>query len=143
MGLVRQGLGQFERAASLHQLALALKARHPVVRAIILNNVGNAQLGLRQLDVAFTSFEEALAIYRRLEDRAGEGTVLNNLGADWEIRSDLAKACHAYAQALAASAGADDRSGQAVTRRHIERLVERAAAGDSSVETCRIALWRE
>ncbi|HJS58608.1 MAG TPA: tetratricopeptide repeat protein [Vicinamibacteria bacterium] len=81
LGLVRQDLGQFAHAASLHRQALALEAPHPVVRAIILNNLGNAQLGLRQLEAAAVSFYESLRIYRDLEHRAGEGTALHNLGA--------------------------------------------------------------
>ncbi|HET7291768.1 MAG TPA: hypothetical protein VFM88_05035 [Vicinamibacteria bacterium] len=109
------------------------------MRAVILNNLGNAQLGLRQLEAAQASLEEALGIYRRLEHHAGEGAVLNNLGACWEARSERDKACLSYTQALVASAQADDRRGQAITEGHIRRLIEQSAAGDRSVEACRAA----
>lgn len=140
MGLVRHDLGQLDRAARLHREALSLKAQHPVVRAVILNNLGNAQLGLRQLDAAEASFGEALAIYRRLQHRAGEGTVLNNLGACAEARLDRARACASYAEALRASLDGDDRRGQAITKAHIVRLVGQGSAEDESLRACRTAL---
>jgi hypothetical protein len=113
-----------------------MKAPHPVVRAVILNNLGNAQLGLRHLDAAEANFKEALAIYRQLQHRAGEGTVLNNLGACAEARSDRARACASYAEALQASLGADDRRGQAITRAHIERIVGHGSADDEWIRAC-------
>ena len=111
-----------------------------MVRAVILNNLGNAQLGLRQLDAAEASFREALAIYRQLQHRSGEGTVLNNLGACAEARSDRAGACATYGEALQASLDADDRRGQAITRAHIERIVGHGSADDESIRPCRAAL---
>jgi hypothetical protein len=89
------------------------------------------------LDAAFASFEESLGIYRKLEHRAGEGTVLNNLGAYWEARSDVARACDSYTRAIIASREGDDRRGEAITRRHIERLVAQGA--DPATQKCQTA----
>jgi tetratricopeptide (TPR) repeat protein len=134
LGLVRHDQGRPADAARLHEQALTQKADHPVVRAVVLNNLGVARLGLKQLDAAWTSFDESLAIYRRLQDRAGEGAVLNNLGAYWEARSDTASACDSYGRALAVSREADDRRGEAITRRHLERLL--AAGPLESTRLC-------
>lgn len=134
LGLVRYQQGRLREAATLHGQALALKVSHPAVRAIVLDNLGMAQLGLKRLDVARAHFEEALAIHRSLQDRAGEGTVLNNLGAYWEARGAIDEACQAYVGALAASRDADDRRGESITRGHIERL--RAAGPATAVAAC-------
>jgi tetratricopeptide (TPR) repeat protein len=134
LGLVRYQQRRLQDAVKLHEQALALKADHPVVRAIVLNNLGVAQLGLKRLDAARAHFDEALAIHRSLRDRAGEGTALNNLGAYWEARGAVSDACAAYVRALAASREADDRRGEAITRGHIERL--QAAGPAAAVAAC-------
>jgi multidrug resistance efflux pump len=80
-----------------------------------------------------------LAIYRGLGDRAGEGLVLNNVGAAWE-GSDRSQACANYADALAASGEADDRRGAAITARRLQRMLDAGAAEDAALSRCRAAL---
>jgi tetratricopeptide (TPR) repeat protein len=143
LGLVRHGEGRYAEALVLHRRALAQRLANPSDRAAILDNVGSAQLALHQTDGARATFGGALAIYRELRDRAGEGTVLNNLGAAWEASSDHAQACAAYADALAASHDADDRRGEAITRRHLQRIVDEGAAQDVALERCRAGLNAE
>jgi tetratricopeptide (TPR) repeat protein len=139
LGLVRHGQGRYAEALSAHRRALEKRLDNPSDRAAILDNVGSAQLALRQTDEARATFAAALAIYRGLGDRAGQGTVLNNVGAAWE-GSDRAQACTAYAEALAASRESDDRRGAAITGRHLERLVEAGPTDDRALDRCRAAL---
>jgi len=140
LGLVHHGQGRYAEALALHRRALEKRLDNPSDRAAILDNIGSAQLALRQTDEARATFGEALTIYRGLRDRAGEGTVLNNLGAAWEAGSERAQACAAYADALAASREADDRRGAAITTGHLQRLVDAGATDDRALDRCRAAL---
>jgi tetratricopeptide (TPR) repeat protein len=141
LGLVYHGLGRYDRALELHREALAKPLdRHPWARAAVLNNLGSAQLALRRRAEARASFESALADYRSVGDRGGEGAVLNNLGALAEAREAPAEACASYAQALAASREAEDRRGQAITLAHLERLVAAGRLPDDGLASCRQAL---
>jgi tetratricopeptide (TPR) repeat protein len=141
LGLVYHGLGRYDRAVELHRQALAKPLdRHPWARAVVLNNLGSAQLALGRREEARASFVAALAAYRTLGDRGGEGAVLNNLGALAEARAAPAEACAAYEQALAASREADDRRGQAITLAHVERLAGQERPDDDALTRCRQAL---
>jgi tetratricopeptide (TPR) repeat protein len=140
LGLVHHGQGRYAEALELHRRALKNRVPNPSDRAAILDNIGSAQLALRQTDEARATFGEALGIYRGLRDRAGEGIVLNNLGAVAEALSDRAQACASYADALVASRDADDRRGAAITLRHLQRLVEGGKSGDRALDPCRAAL---
>lgn len=140
LGLVHHGQGHYAEALALHRRALEKRVDNPSDRAAIFDNIGSAQLALRQTDQARATFAEALAIYRGLGDRAGEGIVLNNLGAAFEATPDRTQACAAYADALAASREADDRRGAAVTTRHLQRLVDAGTTDDDALARCRTAL---
>jgi hypothetical protein len=89
---------------------------------------------------AATSLEESLGLYRQLRVRTGEGTVLNNLGALWEVKGDVARACAAYADAMAASREADDRTGTAITVGHLRRLAAAGRPDDPARARCAEAL---
>ena len=141
LGLIEQGLGHHERAIALQREALEKPLdRHPWARAVVLNNLGTAQLALGHVDDARASFGSALKDYQLLRDRGGEGTVLNNLGVLAESRALPEEACASYVQALDASREADDRSGQATTLAHMERLVARNRPDDTALARCRQAL---
>jgi tetratricopeptide (TPR) repeat protein len=139
LGLVRHGQGRYAEALALHRRALENPLPNPPDRAAILDNIGSAQLALGPPGQARATFMDALAIYRKVGDRAGEGTVLNNLGAAWEA-SDRTQACAHYADALVASRDAGDRRGAAITERHLQRLIDTGAADDRSLDRCRAAL---
>ncbi|HBB35740.1 MAG TPA: Fis family transcriptional regulator [Cyanobacteria bacterium UBA8803] len=70
---------------------------------------GNEQLNANQYEAAKQSFEQALAIYREIKDRAGEGQALKNLGNTYYSLENYAKAIE-YAQgALDVARGISDR----------------------------------
>ena len=141
LGLVEQGLGHYERALALQQEALAKPLdRHPWARAVVLNNLGSAQLALGHVDDAHASFASALRDYQFLRDRGGEGTALDNLGVLAESRALPGEACASYVQALEASRQADDRSGQVTTLGHMARLVARSRPDDAGLARCRQVL---
>jgi tetratricopeptide (TPR) repeat protein len=140
LGLVEAAAGLYERALKRHREALTLASREPEAVAVVLNNMGSAQLAWRRYPDALKSFEDALAGYRALRDRAGEGTVLNNIGALHEARAQLPQACEAYAAALAAARESGDRGGEAATRSLLERIVNRGAAAAEALRACRAAL---
>ena len=138
LGLVQQGLGNYRRAVELHKEALQKPLdRHPWARATVLNNLGSAQLALGSLESARVSLDAALADYRMLGDRGGEGSALHNLGALSESRSEWAEACAAYSDSLAAARDADDRRGQAITRARVEGLLARRPRDDGPLARCR------
>jgi CHAT domain-containing protein len=58
---------------------------------------GNEQLNANQSEAAKQSFEQALAIYREIKERAGEGQALKNLGNTYYSLENYAKAIE-YAQ---------------------------------------------
>jgi tetratricopeptide (TPR) repeat protein len=141
LGLVYHGLGRYERAIELHRQALEKPLEdHPWARAVVLNNLGSAQLALGRLEEARASFDAALADYLALRDRGGESAVLNNVGALAESRGETAEACAAYEQALAAAHEADDRRAEAVTIVRVERLVAQGGTDDAQLTSCRRAL---
>ena len=53
--------------------------------ALRLNDVGLRQLNTGQFREALQTFEQALAIVRAIGDRKSEGTVLNNIGAVYNL----------------------------------------------------------
>ena len=141
LGLVEQELGHYERAIALQREALGKPLDgHPWARAVVLNNLGSAQLALGRADDARASFASALTDYQFLRDRGGEGAVLNNLGVLAESGARLPEACAFYARALEASDDADDRSGRATTLAHVERLLARSRPDDATLARCRQAL---
>ena len=50
------------------------------VKADRLLQQGNQQYQISQFEAAFQSWQQALAIYREIKDRLGEGQSLGNLG---------------------------------------------------------------
>ena len=77
------------------------------------------QQGLQQARIrqqfreAIQSWEQALVIYRELEDRQGQANVLNNLGLAYQSLSDFRQAIAYYEQALPLFEAIGDRQGQA------------------------------
>lgn len=141
LGLVHSGLGEKAPALELQERASKTPRLPASARAAILNNLGGAQLALGRRDLARASFDAALVDYQFTRDRAGEGVVLNNLGALLESSDALADACTSYVRALQASRQGDDRRGEAATRARLQRLVARLP-DDPRLSGCRETLAR-
>ncbi|MEB3336089.1 MAG: CHAT domain-containing protein [Leptolyngbyaceae bacterium] len=80
------------------------------VEADRLLEVGGAQFQSGQLEAAFKSWQQALALYRQLKDPKGERRCLINLGAVLHSTGDYSKAIEYYQQSLAIPWEAKDRS---------------------------------
>ncbi|MBW4670502.1 MAG: CHAT domain-containing protein [Cyanomargarita calcarea GSE-NOS-MK-12-04C] len=61
---------------------------------------GIKQLNIKQVDAALQSLQQALAIYKEIKDRPGQGETLKNLGNVYTNKKDNAKAIEAYEQSL-------------------------------------------
>jgi tetratricopeptide (TPR) repeat protein len=94
LGNVASQLGEFGRAAVLHEKALALLRalgdRASV--ALVLNNLGGVANRLREYARAAALFEESLALRRALGDRWGVAASLGNLGSVAHHRGEYTRA---------------------------------------------------
>jgi CHAT domain-containing protein/tetratricopeptide (TPR) repeat protein len=79
----------------------------------LLFNQGNQQFRLSQFDAAFQSWQQALAIYREIKDRARESASLNNLGLAYLTLGKYDKAIEFQLQRAEVTKALGDRSGQA------------------------------
>ena len=73
---------------------------------------GNQQFETRQFPAAVNSWEQALQIYRALNNRQGEGQALNNLGAVYIDLGNYAKGIEYTQQSLAIAREIKDRYGE-------------------------------
>jgi CHAT domain-containing protein len=70
---------------------------------------GIKQLGIKQVDAALQSLQQALAIYKEIKDRQGQGETLKNLGNVYFNKKDNPKAIEAYQQSLVIAREIKDR----------------------------------
>ncbi|MBP0022296.1 MAG: tetratricopeptide repeat protein [Cyanobacteria bacterium SBLK] len=73
---------------------------------------GRQQYQNSQFREAAQSWEKALEIYRAIENLAGEGDSLNNLGVVYRLLGEYRKAIEYYEQSLAIARELDDRNGE-------------------------------
>jgi len=73
---------------------------------------GNQQFQTRQFPAALNSWQQALQIYRALNNREGEGGVLNNLGGAYRYLGNYAKAIEYMQQSLVIAREIKDRDGE-------------------------------
>ena len=67
------------------------------------------------LTASIGKYEEALSLYRTLDDKAWQATMLYNLGFVWRAMGEMPKALDAYSQALALNQGGANRKEEAAT----------------------------
>ena len=73
---------------------------------------GNQQYQISQFEAALQSWQEALIIYQKINDRQGEGQSLGNLGIAYHALGDYTKAIEYHQQSLAIANKIGDRQGQ-------------------------------
>jgi CHAT domain-containing protein/uncharacterized protein HemY len=83
--------------------------------ALKLNQLGIQQYRKGQIRAALETFQQVLAIYKQIKDRAGEGTTLNNIGLVYKSLGQYPKALEYYQQALAIRKEVGDRAGEGIT----------------------------
>ncbi|MBA3713145.1 MAG: tetratricopeptide repeat protein, partial [Pyrinomonadaceae bacterium] len=76
------------------------------------------------LEAALKKFEEALTLYRKVEDRAGEAGTLIWIGLVYSSLSETQKALEQYNQALSLRRALGDRGGEAIALNNIGRAYE-------------------
>lgn len=80
-----------------------------------LFQTGTEQFRQGQLQQALQTYQQALAIVREVDNRAGEGWALNNIGEAYLILGQYQTALAYYQQALAIREDVGDRAGKGVT----------------------------
>jgi CHAT domain-containing protein/tetratricopeptide (TPR) repeat protein len=101
--------------AAMAQSAEARKAEADVLRASEAERLfqqGIEQYNRSQAREAIQSWEQALTIYREIDDRGGEGNALGNLGLAYDSLGDYRRAIDFYEQSLAIAREIDDRRGE-------------------------------
>ena len=111
--LLRQG--KYEEAQQKLQLSHTQALAHQVmpVAADSLRFLGVAAADLAQFDQAKQYYSEALPLYRRLEDKRGESTVLNNLSVVAYSQNQLVAAMEHWEQARLIHQAIGDKEGNA------------------------------
>lgn len=97
------GIAQFRQGnmdAALSNLQEALQAAPESSRqqAEIYNDLGVVYRELEDYDAAFNALDEAMAIFKELNDAKGQAQTLGNLGALLEAEEDYETAVNSYKQ---------------------------------------------
>ena len=87
--------------------------------ALRLNEAGVQQLRTGQFREALQKFEQALVIYKKVGDKEGAGTVLNNIGLVYDNLGQYPDALNYYSQALTISKEFGDKAGVGITLNNI------------------------
>ncbi|MEP0858847.1 CHAT domain-containing tetratricopeptide repeat protein [Trichocoleus sp. DQ-U1] len=91
-------------------LAQTPDARKAEADRLLQQGIEQAQSG--QVEAALQSWQQALSLYREIQDPFGEANTLNNLGIAYYSLGDYAKAIEYYQQSLAIAKGIKDRSSE-------------------------------
>lgn len=125
IGQIYSNQGQYEKALTLYQQALAIykEIGNRLGEAITLNNIGQIYDNLRQYEQAIKFHQQALAIYKEVGDKAGSGVALSNIGQVYEQQNKSAQALNFYQQALAIHKEIGDKSGEGIALRNIGSIL--------------------
>jgi eukaryotic-like serine/threonine-protein kinase len=104
-GHAADAVAEFNRALALH-----VESGNDQGKAQVLNGLGNAALGLNQLDDAERYFDQSLAIRRRIGDQRGIAVTLNNLSHVNRQRGRYEDAVRFGKEALQVSTAMGDRT---------------------------------
>ena len=115
---IRSHLSSCCRHCSLRGSCRTASLRPPHSTTLVLNTASSVEprKGAREL------FTQALALSRKVGDRAGEGIVLQNIGSVYQDLKEYDKALSAYFAALAIERETRDRSHQSITLNNIGKV---------------------
>jgi predicted ATPase/class 3 adenylate cyclase len=112
--------GQFQELVPWFERALAMPgATDPPTRAAALEAYGDGLIYIEQFDRARESLGESLVLFRELNDRLSEASVLNRLDMAVWAQGDIQQALDLADAALAIYREEDDRRGIARTLTHV------------------------
>jgi predicted ATPase len=98
---VQQTKGNLHEAKKLLERSLSYQTENvTATKAESLNELGGIHYNGRDFDKALPYFEEALQIYRDLDDVYGQGEELNNIGICYYEQADYQKAIQIWKQAI-------------------------------------------
>jgi tetratricopeptide (TPR) repeat protein len=120
---------RYAKAAEYWQKAAALLPKgEKKDRAHHLHEAGYDLRRLSRSTEAQPLYEQSLALYREIGDRAGEGTTLGNMGAIYHARGDYDTALKYLEQSLEIRQEVGDRAGEGTTLNNISLIYD--ARGD-------------
>lgn len=107
--------GSYDSAAVYYYIALDIlkKTDAPAVKAGVLNELGKLYRKTKDLDRSLQMYDEAFAIYTKLNDDNGMATILNESGVVFEYKQDYAEAIRRYISSLTIREKMNDLVGKA------------------------------
>jgi CHAT domain-containing protein/Tfp pilus assembly protein PilF len=116
-------------------ILMAQAAPNPKDVADQLNQEGLRALRFSQYPVALDKFQSALAIYKKIDDRTGEGTTLTSIGLVYRSLGQYSKALETYQKSLVISKEIDDRNLEATTLNNIGAVYYSLSQYPKALET--------
>nr|MBA3871240.1 tetratricopeptide repeat protein [Anaerolineae bacterium] len=95
------------------------KAHYQYLETLFLNELGLMWNGLGEKQKALNYYEQALSLFRTMEDHGGEATALSNIGTVWKDLGEKQKALEYYEQALPLFHAIRNSGGEASTLNNI------------------------
>jgi len=107
IGIVYKNLGDYQKALSYYERALAIRREigDKKGEGADLTNIGVVYANLGDYQKVLSYYERALAIRREIGDKKGEGADLGNIGVVYANLGDYQKALSYYERSLAIGQG--------------------------------------
>jgi CHAT domain-containing protein len=122
------------------QPAIAQTAQSAKVESDRLLQKGQEFIGKRQFSTALEAVQQALVLYRKMADQAGEGDALYSLGDIYYDQSQYPRALEFYQQSLVLRQATGDRKKQGVTLNDIGLIYSRLGQYPKALELYQQAL---
>ncbi|MCI5139004.1 MAG: hypothetical protein D3922_11460, partial [Candidatus Electrothrix sp. AR1] len=120
---------RYAKAAEYWQKAAALLPEgEKKDRSLYLHQAGYDLHRISRYSEALPLYEQSLALYQEINDRAGEGTALNNISQIYHARGDYDTALRYLEQSLDIRREIGDRAGEGTTLNNISQIYK--ARGD-------------
>ncbi len=130
----RQSKGEKEQW--LHTL-IALLDEHPkrnAYRARLLAEAGLVHKASGELEDALEFYQQSLAIYQEIDNRAAEGTILSNISGVYQARGDYETALKYLEQSLDIYRKVGDRAGEGTTLNNISGVYQARGEYDTALK---------
>lgn len=130
-------LTQFEKALNLAQTAPLTGMSAPVdlqrVKAYCLQAMGEVATERKAWPAARRRYQAALSLFRQIDDRRGQGQILNHLGILSRRQGDLDTARNYYERSLHINREIGNRQGQGTALGHLGMVAQAQGDEDSAV----------